>query len=278
MFIAHACHLSAKQEIFFATTGIGSTCATVMWHWPILTYLCACRTSSPNNLCLFCVTPGILLPLWVSCKSSGFFFFFFMLFFQPHYSCVLSPSLPWRCTSCIHQLVLIPECPVPSFPLLCCSNSRMLMLNWPYKMIHYLTPLLSPSSVFNFSARSVCWLWAASTLRRRNVSRLTLETAVQTAAKGSNSTGCHSGVAHLCRNTCSEQNNACTNSYLFSKDECRSFLETYIILQKFCYPVEQVLRSHSWLVQPRQPVCPVLPSPLCWVQQAAAWMFTHIST
>lgn len=99
---------------------------------------------------------------------------------------------------------------------------------------------------------------------------------MQTAGKGSNSTGCHSGVPHLCRNACSEQNNTCTNSYLFSKDECHSFLEICIILQKFCYPVEQMLHSHSCLAQPRQPACPALPSPLCCLRSASRSMDVYI--
>lgn len=99
---------------------------------------------------------------------------------------------------------------------------------------------------------------------------------MQTAGKGSNSTGCHSGVAHLCRNACSEQNNTCTNSYRFSKDEYHSFLEIYIISQKFCCPVKQVLHSHSWLVQPRQPLCPALPSPVCCLSSASGSMDVYI--
>lgn len=96
---------------------------------------------------------------------------------------------------------------------------------------------------------------------------------MQTAGEGSNSTGCRSEVAHLCRNACSEQNSACTNSYLFSKDECHSFLDIHIISQKFCYPVKQMLLSHSWLAQPRQPVCP---SPLCCLSSASGSMDVYI--
>lgn len=78
---------------------------------------------------------------------------------------------------------------------------------------------------------------------------------MQTVGKRSNSTGYHSGVAHLCRNACLEQNKACA-LYLFSKDECNCFL-------KFCYPVVQMVHSQGWLAQPKQPVCLTLPSPLC---------------
>lgn len=88
--------------------------------------------------------------------------------------------------------------------------------------------------------------------------------------------GCHSGVAHLCRNACSDQNNACTNSYLFSKDECHSFLEIYIISKKFCYLVEQMLHSHSRLAQPRQPVCPVLPSPSRCLRSVSGSMSVYV--
>lgn len=104
-------------DLFFGTTRTGFTYATVTWHWPVLAHLCACQTPSPNNLCLFCVIPGILLPLWVFCKSFGFFSHVVLAatFFLYTVS-LLAPSLPWKWVSCIHQLVLIPRCPVPSFP------------------------------------------------------------------------------------------------------------------------------------------------------------------
>lgn len=70
----------------------------------------------PNALfqqfCLFCIIPGILLPLHV---------------FTTFPCCSLSHVLPVYCllacsftaleiASCIHQLVLMPNCPVRSFP------------------------------------------------------------------------------------------------------------------------------------------------------------------
>lgn len=50
--------------------------------------------------------------------------------------------------------------------------------------------------------------------------------------------------------------------YIFSKDECRHFLEISVLMQKFCYPDGQMVHSHGWVAQPRQPVCLTLPSPL----------------
>lgn len=99
---------------------------------------------------------------------------------------------------------------------------------------------------------------------------------MQTAGNRSNSTGCCSELAYLHRNSCSEQNSTCTNSYLFSKDECHCFLEIYIISQRFCLPVEQMLHSHGWLAQPGQPVCPALPTPLCCLSSASRSMDVYI--
>lgn len=87
---------------------------------------------------------------------------------------------------------------------------------------------------------------------------------MQTVGKRSDSTGCHSGVARLCRNACLEQGKACTGSSPFLQGhESHHFQEIFILLQKFCYAVVQMVPSHGWLAQPRQPVCLTLPSPLC---------------
>lgn len=79
---------------------------------------------------------------------------------------------------------------------------------------------------------------------------------MQTVGKRSDSTGCHSGVARLCRNACLEQGKACTGSSPFLQGhESHHFQEIFILLQKFCYAIVQMVPSHGWLAQPRQPVC-----------------------
>lgn len=120
---------------------------------------------SPNSLCPSCIIPGILLPLGVFCKSFGFWF---SLLSQV----VLSATFFLCTVPCLHFCCLGDGLPAfmswSLFPSalflspLCCTDSTMLMLSQPYKMILYLTPLLSPSSVFNFSAQSVCFGLQAS--------------------------------------------------------------------------------------------------------------------
>lgn len=117
----------------------------------------------PAFSCLLCVGPGIVLLLRVSIRLL----------------CSYSQAFPACCfLACTFTALAMgspcfaPRSPVPrsSFPLSRCTDSRTLMLNWPYKMMHYLATLLSPSSSFNFFAGSACWLQAASTWRRGGAS------------------------------------------------------------------------------------------------------------
>lgn len=115
-----------------------------------------------NNLCII---PGILLPLGVFCKSFGFFFLISSCSFShvlPVY-CLLTCTFAALEMGFLHSsLGPYSQVPCSFLSTLCCTDSTMLMLSQPYKMIFYLTPLLSPSSIFNFSARSMCFGLQAS--------------------------------------------------------------------------------------------------------------------
>lgn len=78
-------------------------------------HLFLCRPNAFSQQSLLCIIPGGLLPLWVFCKLAFFSLVLSASFFLCTVS-LLAPSLPWKWAYCIPQLVLIPECPVPSFP------------------------------------------------------------------------------------------------------------------------------------------------------------------
>lgn len=152
MFIAHVCHFPAKRFILCYHKDWFHICnSNVVLAHPHL-FLCL-----PNDLSqqsLLCIIPGVLLPLWVFCKLAFFFTCSFSLILPV--CCLLACTFTALEMGLLHSSVG-PYSRVPCSFLspLCCTDSTGLMLSQPYKMIHYITPLLSPSSVFNFSAWSV---------------------------------------------------------------------------------------------------------------------------
>lgn len=146
----------------------------------------------------------------------------------------LAPSLPWKWAPCARQPILVPERPALPFPSCPALIAERWCLTGHTKRCVISRPPF-PSLVFSFCTRSACWLWAPGTWRRGSASC----SAPWSPGEGSGRAGCHSGAAHLCRNACSEQNKACTNSYHFSKEECHSFPEIYIILQNSATPLHK---------------------------------------
>lgn len=198
-------------------------------------------------LSLLCSARVVLYCCCLFRKAAGFCF---LLFFQPHSSYALSPCLHFPCSE-TGQLVLVPECPALPFPSCPALIAERWCLTGRTKRCIISRPPF-PSSVFNFCTWSACWLWAPGTWRRGRASC----SSPWSPGEGSGRAGCHSEAAHLCRNACSEQNKACTNSYHFSKEECHSFLKIYIILQDSATPLHKnCLPSDGWRGQGMESMC-----------------------
>lgn len=117
-------------------------------------HLFLCLPNAFFQQSLLCIIPGVLLPFEFSVS--------WLFFFTCCFSLILPVYCLLACTFTALEMDLLHSSVGPYSWVPCsflsplhCTDSTGLMLSQPYKMIYYITTLLSPSSVFNFSAWSV---------------------------------------------------------------------------------------------------------------------------